>query len=111
MRRGGRGAEPLRRAALGNSLRGDRPGLSSCSRGSRAPWVAEENEPPRSPRFHPIQPRVSLRNLGILWVVAGFVSLFLAYAREPRNTPLLVVGMLLVAIGAAMIRRSIRGRS
>lgn len=54
---------------------------------------------------------MSLRNLGILWVVAGFVSLFLAYAREPRNTPLLVVGMLLVAIGAAMIRRSIRGRS
>lgn len=80
------------------------PGLP----GSR---VAEENEPPRSSRFHPIQPRVSLRNLGILWVVAGFVSLFLAYAREPRNTPLLVVGMLLVAIGAAMIRRSIRGRS
>lgn len=55
--------------------------------------------------------RVSLRNLGILWVVAGFVSLFLAYSREPRNTPLLIVGMLLVAIGAAMIRRALRNRA
>lgn len=50
----------------------------------------------------------SLKTIGILWVIAGFISLFLAYGREPHNTPLLVVGMIMVAVGAAMIRRSVR---
>jgi len=52
----------------------------------------------------------SLRTIGILWVVAGFASLFLAYGREPHNNALLVVGMIIVAVGAAMIRRSVRSK-
>lgn len=50
----------------------------------------------------------SLRTIGILWVIAGFITLFLANAREPGSTALLILGMILVAVGAAMIRRSVR---
>ncbi len=56
------------------------------------------------------KPLLSLRALGILWVVAGFISLSLAYIRQPMERPLLVLGVIIVAIGAAMIRRSSRSR-
>lgn len=56
------------------------------------------------------KPLLSLRALGILWVVAGFVSLSLAYIRQPTERPLLALGVVIVAVGAAMIRRSGRQR-
>ena len=56
------------------------------------------------------KPLLSLRALGILWVVAGFISLSLAYIRQPTERPMLVLGVIIVAFGAAMIRRSSRRR-
>ena len=52
---------------------------------------------------------ISSRVIGILWVLAGLVVFLLTFGREPRSTPLLVVGVIFVALGAAMIRRSGRG--
>jgi uncharacterized membrane protein len=52
---------------------------------------------------------ISSRVIGILWALAGLVLLLITFGREPRSTPLLVAGVVFVALGAALIRRSSRG--
>lgn len=52
----------------------------------------------------------SSRLVGILWLLAGLVLLWLAYGREPRSTAHLVLGVIFVALGAAIVRRSGRIR-
>lgn len=51
---------------------------------------------------------IATRFIGIFWVLAGLAVLLITFGREPRSTPLLVIGVVSVALGAALIRRSTR---
>lgn len=44
--------------------------------------------------------------VGTLWVISGFVFLVITFGSSPRNTVHLVLGVLFVAVGAAILRRS-----
>jgi uncharacterized membrane protein HdeD (DUF308 family) len=49
---------------------------------------------------------ISIRFIGIVWVLAGLVLLLLAFRGEERDTPFMVIGVVSVALGAALVRRS-----
>lgn len=51
---------------------------------------------------------ISIRFIGIFWVLAGLVLLLLAFRGDERDTPFLVMGIVAVAVGAALVRRSSR---
>lgn len=48
------------------------------------------------------------RIIGILWVLAGVVLLGVAFREEPRDIAPLVLGVVAVALGAALVRRARR---
>ena len=46
------------------------------------------------------------RIIGILWVIAGVILLGAAFREEPRDLAPLVLGVVAVAVGAALVRRA-----
>jgi uncharacterized membrane protein HdeD (DUF308 family) len=46
------------------------------------------------------------RIIGILWVIAGVILLGAAFREEPRDIAPLVLGVVAVAVGAALVRRA-----
>ena len=46
------------------------------------------------------------RIIGLLWVVAGLILLGAAFRVEPRDIAPLVLGVVAVAVGAALVRRA-----
>ena len=46
------------------------------------------------------------RIIGLLWVVAGLILLGIAFRKQPRDIAPLVLGVVAVALGAALVRRA-----